>query len=85
MRINDTTVLAAIARLSTNQDFNVIMEKIFQKEYDIAIERLILEDKPGRYQGKAEFIKDFIETVEGAREAHRSRNAHNPLNMGHSL
>jgi len=84
MRINDDELLAAIARLSTNQDFNAIMEKIFQKEYDNAIEACIREEKPGRYQGKAEFLKDFITTVEGAREAYRSRKSHS-MAMGHSL
>jgi hypothetical protein len=84
MRINDEELLASIARLSTNADFNAVMEKLFQKEYDNAVESCIREENPGRYQGKAEFLKDFIETVEGAREAHRSRNAPS-MAMGNSL
>jgi hypothetical protein len=84
MRISDEELLAAIARLSTDRDFNVLLENLFQKEYDDAIEACIREENPGRYQGKAEFLKDFIETVDGAREAHRSRNAPS-MAMGNSL
>jgi hypothetical protein len=84
MRINDEDLLASVARLSTDRDFNAVMENIFQKEYDDAIESCIMEENPGRYQGKAEFLKDFIETVDGAREAHRSRNAHS-MPMGQSM
>ena len=84
MRINDKDLLAAIARLSTNRDFVAVMENIFQKEYDNAIESCIREENPGRYQGKAEFLKEFISTVEGARDASRSRNAHVD-HMGQSL
>lgn len=84
MRINDPDLLAAIARLSTNRDFMAVMEKVIQKEYDNAIESCIREENPGRYQGKAEFLKDFIATVEGAREAARSRSAHVEY-MGASL
>ena len=84
MRINDEDLLAAIARLSTNRDFVAVMENVFQKEYDNAIESCIREEKPGRYQGKAEFLKEFISTVEGARDAYRARNAHVD-HMGGSL
>lgn len=84
MRISDQDLLAAIARLSTNRDFIDVMENLFQKEYDEAIERCIREDNPGRYQGKAEFLKEFIKTVDGARDAHRSRNAYS-MGMGQSL
>lgn len=84
MRINDEKLLASLARLSTNNDFNAVMENIFQKEYDDAVDRCIREENPGRYQGKAEFLKDFIATVSGARKAARSRNAHS-MDMGQSL
>jgi hypothetical protein len=84
MRLTDEDLLGALARLSTNRDFVLVMENLFQKEYDNAIEACIREEKPGRYQGKAEFLKDFITTVNGARDAHRSRTAHVD-NMGGSL
>ena len=84
MRISDTELLASLARLSTNRDFVAVMENLFQKEYDNAIEACIREDNPGRYQGKAEFIKEFMSTVDGARDAHRSRTAH-VSSMGQSL
>jgi hypothetical protein len=84
MRISDEDLLASLARLSTNRDFMAVMENLFKKEYDNAIESCIREEKPGRYQGKAEFLKDFISTVNGARDAHRSRTAHID-GMGNSL
>lgn len=84
MRITDQELLAAISRLSTTRDFVVVMENLFEKEYDNAIEACIREENPGRYQGKAEFLRDFITTVEGARDAYRSRTAHVD-DMGGSL
>ena len=84
MRINDTDLLTCVARLSQNTDFVQFMEKIVKKEYADALDKCIIEDKPGRFQGKAQILKDLIETVDEARSSHRQRS--NPIvDMGQSL
>jgi hypothetical protein len=84
MRIEDESLLGAVARLSISQDFKLFMEKLIKKEYDEAVEKCIIEDKPGRFQGKAEFLKELIKTVDESREVHRQRSTPG-INMGQSL
>jgi len=84
LRINDEKVLGGIARLSTNPDFIAFMENVVKKEYDDAVQKAITKKKPGIYQGKAQLAQEIIETVDGAREAHRQRSAQ-PVSMGASL
>jgi len=84
MRIEDKNLLSSVARLSQNEDFIQFMEKLIKKEYDEALEKCIIEDEPGRFQGKAQFLKELIKTVDEARAVHRQRTTPG-INMGQSL
>ena len=84
MRVDDTDLLACVARLSQNADFIQFMEKIVKKEYAEALQQCIIEDNPGRFQGKAGILQEIIETVDEARLVHRQRTTPG-IDMGQSL
>ena len=84
MRIHDDKILTVIARLSMNPDFQVFMDELVKKPYQEALEKCVSEDIPARHQGCAQGLNELITTVDGAREAHRSRSTHG-INMGNSL